>query len=400
MIGENCVIKNSYIWDRNIILNDSKILHSLVAENCRISQTLEDCIVKKNITIENQSFLGVRLLSGGPNPKAYDSDSEEDGWDSDSSSDEDYSSSEEEDSLIASSEEEEEEDDDEDSDSDEGSDSDLDSQTKMSTFQKNLAVGELQKKIKNSTVLLSTNTNGVYCLDEPDVNSLQYQLEEANLSDDSIVSTSKKQKQKKKKERTMSSTSYYTEDGEDFDEESEEEEEEDFLTEGIATMDRALENNHDLDTALLELNTLRMSMNVSYHEVRIAICTSIFKRIYNFVKTQTLPAKEATIKVFNTWGPLLKRVTFDKEDFNDLFDTIENSIIDQPFDIDVASNIAFVSFNTLYNIDMIEEEHALLWWYKNLNDEGRNAEINKIVAKWIEWLEQDDEESSEEEEEE
>jgi len=404
-VGDNCVIKNSYIWDKNIILNNTKVLHSLVAEGCKISGSLLDCIVKKNVKIDNKDFSGVRLLQSGSLPKAYDSDSgSDDGWESDdSTSPYDNVDEEDEDSFAMSSD-----------DDLASSDYEDNTDTQMSKLQTNIAVNELQKKIKNSTIVLKANERGIYTLDDPDMNSLQYSLEMAVMSDDSIVSTSKRRKRtnqkktvsKKKKNRSLSSTSYYTDDGEtdgitDFSEgyseydEEEDEDEEDFLTEGIATMDRALENNHDLDTALLELNTLRMSMNVSYNDVRLAICTSIFKRIQNFVKTGTLPAKEATIKVFTTWGPLLKRVTFDREDYDDLFNCIEKCILQQQFDVGVGSNIAFVAFNTLYNLDVIEEEHALLWWYKNLDDEQRASELNVMVGKWIEWLEQDD--SSDEE---
>nr|CAI6619545.1 CIH_HP1_G0034420.mRNA.1.CDS.1 [Saccharomyces cerevisiae] len=74
-----------------------------------------------------------------------------------------------------------------------------------------------------------------------------------------------------------------------------------------------MENNHDLDTALLELNTLRMSMNVTYHEVRIATITALLRRVYHFIATQTLGPKDAVVKVFNQWDccsrdkPLMKK---------------------------------------------------------------------------------------------
>lgn len=399
-VGDNCIIKNSYIWDNNTILDNTKVLHTLVADNCKISGSLIDCIVKKNVKIDKKQFSGVRLLHSGSVQKAYDSDSgSDDGWESDESSS-GYENVDDEDSFAMSS----------DVASSDGEDND----DKISKLQTDIAVNELQKKIKKSTIVLKHDDKGIFKLDEPDVNSLQYQLEMAVMSDDSIISTSKRRKRtqqkktssKKKKNRSLSSTSYYTDDGEtdgitDFSEgyseydEDEEEEEEDFLTEGIATMDRALENNHDLDTALLELNTLRMSMNVTYNDVRLAICTSIFKRIQNFVKTGTLPAKQATIKVFTTWGPLIKRVTFDREDYHDIFNCIEKCILGQGFDVETGSSIAFVAFNTLYNSDVIEEEHALLWWYKNLDDDKRKADINVMVAKWIEWLEQEDSEDDE-----
>lgn len=94
-------------------------------------------------------------------------------------------------------------------------------------------------------------------------------------------------------------------------------------------------------------------------------------------------------------GSIDKRVTFDREDYDDIFNCIEKCILGQGFDVETGSSIAFVAFNTLYNSDVIEEEHALLWWYKNLDEDKRKADINVMVAKWIEWLEQDDSEDEE-----
>lgn len=116
----------------------------------------------------------------------------------------------------------------------------------------------------------------------------------------------------------MSVNSIYT-DREEIDSEFEDE---DFEKEGIATVERAMENNHDLDTALLELNTLRMSMNVTYHEVRIATITALLRRVYHFIATQTLGPKDAVVKVFNQWGLLFKRQAFDEEEYIDLMNII------------------------------------------------------------------------------
>ena len=74
-------------------------------------------------------------------------------------------------------------------------------------------------------------------------------------------------KSKHSHRRRLSMNSMISDNGGAF-ESDEGEEEEDFGVEGLATVTRAIENNHDIDTALLELNTLRMSMNVTYHDVR------------------------------------------------------------------------------------------------------------------------------------
>ena len=84
------------------------------------------------------------------------------------------------------------------------------------------------------------------------------------------------------------------------------EEEEDFGVEGLATVTRAIENNHDIDTALLELNTLRMSMNVTYHDVRSVTTQALVNKIVDFITTGTLTPQEAATKIFTKWGSCLR----------------------------------------------------------------------------------------------
>lgn len=213
------------------------------------------------------------------------------------------------------------------------------------------------------------------------------QLDELYLSDDSISSATKKTK----KRRTMSVNSIYT-DREEIDSEFEDE---DFEKEGIATVERAMENNHDLDTALLELNTLRMSMNVTYHEVRIATITALLRRVYHFIATQTLGPKDAVVKVFNQWGLLFKRQAFDEEEYIDLMNIIMEKIVEQSFD--KPDLILFSALVSLYDNDIIEEDVIYKWW-DNVSTDPRYDEVKKLTVKWVEWLQNADEESSSEEE--
>ena len=219
-----------------------------------------------------------------------------------------------------------------------------------------------------------------------EVNSLSNQLDEFYLSDTSISSATKKTKKK----RTMSVNSVYT-DREEFDSEFEEE---DFEKEGIATVERAMENNHDLDTALLELNTLRMSMNVTYHEVRIATITALLKRVYHFIATQTLGPKDAVAKVFNQWGLLFKRQVFDEEEYVDLMNILMEKIVEQNFD--KPDLILFSALVSLYDNDIIEEDSIYRWW-DSVSVDPCYDEVKKLTVKWVEWLQNADEESSEEE---
>lgn len=164
---------------------------------------------------------------------------------------------------------------------------------------------------------------------------------------------------------------------------------EDFDVEAVATVLRALDNNHDLDTAALELNTLRMLMNVLYHDVRVATVTAYIKKITDFVKTDTLAPAEAAAKIFRQWTPLFKKQVFDAEEEIDLLTILETQLTD----VDPAYNhIIFLhAVKWLYELDVCEEENILLWW-----NHGEPSHVRSGVAKFIEWLEDAEEESDDE----
>jgi translation initiation factor eIF-2B subunit epsilon len=222
-------------------------------------------------------------------------------------------------------------------------------------------------KVSSSKIHDDNETESAGYIHESD-DSLIYDMEDLYLSDDSIISI------KQKKKRSYSTTSVAT----DY-------EEEDFEKEAIATVERALEHNHDLDTALLELNTLRMSMDVTYHEVRFATSTALINRIYHFIDTQTLNAKDATGKIFKQWGPLFKRQVFDAEEEIDLLEILENLIKPD------AKQILFYILSILYDLEIVEEESILKWWAASTKD-------NEYVGKFVDWLQEAEEDSSDDDE--
>ena len=262
---------------------------------------------------------------------------------------------------------------------------------------------EDKKKRQNSLAVELVGARGIGYLYESDIsddeddssgsdmvnNTLIHHVEELYLSDDSISSTTTRTKKK----RTYSANSIYT-DRDDF--ETEFEDDENFEKEGIATVDRAIENNHDLDTALLELNTLRMSMDVTYHEVRTVTIISMLRRVNHFIFTRTLGAKDATTKVFNQWGLLFRRQCFDPEDFVDLINITMKETIKINFE--KPEIILFSSLNSLYDNDILDEDIIYEWW-DNATEDPQYDGIKILTEKWIEWLRNADEESSGESEE-
>jgi translation initiation factor eIF-2B subunit epsilon len=323
-IGNNIVIKNSYIWDDSIIEDNAVIHYSIVASNCKVG---------KGAKLDKGSVLGFNVVIAEGQTVQKD--------------------------IRISSKHIES-----------GHDNFVDS-SDASTTEHALAteyVGESGVGYLYESDYSDTDDEA-----SKPVNSLMYQMGELCLSDDSIASASQNTV-KHKKRRTYSTTSMAT----DY-------EEEDFEKEAVATVVRALENNHDLDTALLELNTLRMSMNVTYHEVRHATIFALLSRVTHFIETGTLNAKEAADKVFKQWSPLFKRQVFDEEEEVDLLQICHQLTKSR----EQGKQILLYVISILYDIEIVGEESILKWYREDAVD-------NEYVAKFVDWLEEAEEDSDEE----
>lgn len=219
-----------------------------------------------------------------------------------------------------------------------------------------------------------------------------YQMSLLNVSDDSIASLSKKKSKRHARHNSRSSRRLSATSVMSTDYEFEEEDEEDFVKEAIATVERAMENNHDLDTALLELNTLRMSINVTYHEVRLATVQAMVKRVVHFVSTDTLSAKDACAKVFGEWGRLFRRQVFSEEEQVDLAQIIQETCAG--VDVEYNQVVLFIALRKLYEMDILEEECLLAWWDSPASS---NTEalvlVRQLTGQFVEWLKDAEEES-------
>lgn len=379
-IGKNVKITNSYIWNDVVIEDNSVIDHAIIAHNAKIGSgaTINPGVVigfnvelGKNKTIANN----VRIVEK-PIEK------EEDEFDNASS----FGSDEE----------------------DDGSDNEL--EEKKQGVDKNVPLFEVKdidlvgedgkgflytsdREIddSDSEYEVSSTSNAPY-------SGVLYQMQALNFSDDSIASlTNHKHKSKRRsnKNRRLSSASVVSTDFEGGYSEADDDEE-DFDKEGIATVERALENNHDIDTALLELNTLRMSYNVTYHEVRLATVQALLTRVVHFISTDTLEVKEATEKIFRTWGPLFRRQVFDEEEQVDLIQILQNKsvILDNTYN----QKILFFAINILYDEEIIEEDAIYLWWDGAASNATKElTTVKELTGKWVDWLKEAEEESDEDE---
>lgn len=229
----------------------------------------------------------------------------------------------------------------------------------------------------------------------PNVSGVMYQLGSLNLSDESITSLTRRKSRKRRfsRNRRLSVTSFVSTDFETG--ALSENDEEDFMKEGIATVERSIESNHDIDTAALELNTLKMSMNVTYHEVRNVTVRAMIKRIVHFVCTDTLNAIQATNKVFGEWNELFIRQTFSEEDRVDLIQILQNvcTELDPAYDKEVL----FVALRKLYDTDRIEEGDIFKWWDSPESTATEElVRVRRLTEKFVTWLQEAEEDSASE----
>lgn len=215
--------------------------------------------------------------------------------------------------------------------------------------------------------------------------SLADDMAHLELSDSSVASISASRR-RKAKSRRMSLTSAVSTDA------PSEDEEDVFAREAFDTIQRSMENNHDIDTTLLEINSLRMSMNVSYHQVRMATVKALATRIVHFITTDTLAPKEATQKTLAKWGPLFRRQVFDADDQVDLLQLVQQQCASA--DPSYNQTVLFVAASWLYDEDYVDEEQVYAWW--ELPQATASAElelVRQVTGRWVEWLREAEEES-------
>lgn len=362
-IGDNVIIENSYIWDNAVIKDNCVLNHTIVAA---------DAIIGKNVTLSSGSVIGFNVVIGddkiipnnvkiAENPiVACDAFDGNFGDDSDSDSDEEEGTAGE-------------------------------SQIPSLAVKDVDLVGEDGKGYVYESDVESDSYEDE-SIGGDNYSGIIYQMKTLNFSDESIASVTNKRTKSSKHKRRHSTNSMVSESGAGpFDSEFEEDEEEDFAKEGYATVNRAIENNHDIDTALLELNTLRMSMNVTYHEVRSVTTEALINKIVDFIATDTLKPQEAATKIFTRWGSMFKRQVFSPEEEIDLLNILESkiSVLDKSYN----QVILFLAVKTLYDLDVVEEDNILAWW-----NQGEDSEVRTLTTKFITWLEEADEEESDDDE--
>lgn len=360
-IGKNVMVENSYIWDDVVIEDNAVIKQSIIATGAQIKEmakVLHGSVVSFGVVV------GAGQTASNSKLTLQSRIKKDDGFDDDS--------------------------DDEDEDESE-SENDSGDEKKNGRDQ----TGEGLLPLENGGVGYYYNdtddSDFYYDSDEDDNNdngislhSLVYQMSNANLSDSSISSDSHGRSTSRgaHRHRRYSSMSAVTANSDDG--------EENFKTEAIASIERSIGENHDPDIAALELNTLRMTLNVQYHEVRDATITAFVNYVVNLVSTGTLAVKPATDKIFRHWGVLLTRQAFDDEDRIDLLMLLQHECSTR----EQGPKIMFYAVESLYDEDVIPEENIYTWF----DSEASRAteplrQVRDVLAAYVNWLRTADEES-------
>lgn len=217
------------------------------------------------------------------------------------------------------------------------------------------------------------------------LDGLVYTMGHLNISDTSIASV--KKGSRISNHRRFKSTESARIDVSDDEDES-------FTSEAVASVERSIIENHSTDVATLELNTLRMTMNASYEEVREATMCALVRHITRLVNTQALEVKASTTQVFKKWAPMIEKQIFEDLDQADLLQRLQNQCATRP----LGSKIFFWAAVALYDLDIVEEDYIRKWY--NSSESTINKElavIHSAFSPWMKWLDEAEEEGSEEE---
>jgi translation initiation factor eIF-2B subunit epsilon len=169
---------------------------------------------------------------------------------------------------------------------------------------------------------------------------------------------------------------------------------EEFYTEAVESLSRAFHENHSVDNALIELKTLRMATNVTFHEVREAIISAIM----SVVSSGSVKMEE----MLDKWGILLAPFTEDEDAQVDLALSLQRYFAKRVSD-DSSLKKSFVrGLQGLYSADVLEED-GIFRWFDNERAHGKGekwgremAALREIGGAFVTWLKEAEEESENE----
>ncbi|BFZ60833.1 translation initiation factor eIF-2B epsilon subunit, GEF [Saitoella coloradoensis] len=210
---------------------------------------------------------------------------------------------------------------------------------------------------------------------------LVYNMQHLNLSDTSVSSIASSEdeytpgpgQRRLSTATTMSATSDASE------------EHTDYYKEAQASLDRAFEDDHPVDIAALEINTLRMAANVSYHEVRASIINAFLGLMLKKVQAG-VPVQKAVQDVIVRWASLLGRMTSGQADQVDVILSLQSMCAKKP---DLTRFWTF-ALRYLYDEDVLDED-GILAWFANPQSKGSEAiaemgKLREAAVRFVQYL--------------
>ncbi|KAI8825610.1 nucleotide-diphospho-sugar transferase [Fimicolochytrium jonesii] len=180
----------------------------------------------------------------------------------------------------------------------------------------------------------------------------------------------------------------YNSDDSDSDSDDDVEETGDWKSEAHATLSRAFTESHSIDIAALELNTLKMAMNISFADLRSVVVPAILSQ----VDSKQMPGSAK--KVLGRWGRLVNKFSFSGEDQAECLEIIEDFVAENPAYIPHTSNLLHI----FYELEVLSEDAVLAWWGTLAKKDGLRGRVRDSAKAFVTWLQEAEEEESEEEE--
>ncbi|KAL1924486.1 uncharacterized protein VTP21DRAFT_4140 [Calcarisporiella thermophila] len=166
---------------------------------------------------------------------------------------------------------------------------------------------------------------------------------------------------------------------------------EDFTREVIGTLDRAFNENHTVDNTALEINTLRMAFNTTFHDLREIVIPWVSKRVdFGADLDRSVRA------VLKRWGSLIGKVAQDEEDQVDALLILQHHCAENSLPV----KFFLLAMKNLYELEVLDEDSILAWYYSETSKSGSAAErqLRDKAIVFIKWLEEAEEEDDDDEE--
>ncbi|KAJ3387866.1 hypothetical protein HDU92_001754 [Lobulomyces angularis] len=149
---------------------------------------------------------------------------------------------------------------------------------------------------------------------------------------------------------------------------------------------RALNEGLENDVAALELNTLKMSLDIKFTDLRMVVGSKLIE----IIDLNNLA--DGSRKVIERWGGLLQKFIFSELDEVETIGFLEDHCLLESEDRAKKITLFMYVLKYLYDQDIISEE-AILKWHGAPNE--KSTEVKASVSTFVTWLKQAEEESDE-----